>query len=62
MTYQHNRNPLPDPGIGRNPPKYRKIINTGTITALMAASFLGVGAFYYYMSGAPSESAARSER
>jgi hypothetical protein len=62
MTYQDPRNLLPDLGVGRNPPKYRKVINTvrfstGAIAALVVASFLGVGGIYYYMSGAPLSSA-----
>ena len=62
MTYQAPQYPLPDLGVGRNPPKYRQIVNTGrfstgAIAALVVAAFLGVGGIYYYMSGAPLSSA-----
>ena len=52
MTYQDPK--LPDPGLGRNPPVYRKpdadSWGTGTIAVIVVAGVLVAGGIYYTMS------------
>ena len=53
MTYQDPK--LPDPGVGRNPPLYRKpdsdAWGTGTIAAILVVAVLVLGGLFYTMSG-----------
>jgi uncharacterized protein involved in exopolysaccharide biosynthesis len=43
---------LPDPGIGRNPPRYRKLIPpnwaTRHLVITAVAAFVAVGGIYYF--------------
>jgi hypothetical protein len=44
-------NPLPDPGIGRNPPRYQKTrFSWGVCMAMAVAAFLFAGGIYYVFS------------
>jgi hypothetical protein len=57
------RNPLPDPGVGRNPPMYREPdaergIASGVILSIAVAAMVAVGALWYsYSMSGPSTTA-----
>jgi hypothetical protein len=51
MTYQDTK--LPDPGLGRNPPRYRdpNSFGIGSIVALIFGTVVMIGAIAYAVSG-----------
>ena len=57
MTNANMTDPgLPDPGLGRNPPRYRSIYppwSTGAIVGIVLATFLAVGGMYLFLSSTP---------